>query len=289
MKRALIFVIFLLIIIGCEGALTNEEIQARIIEANSNLKSYVMDTKMSMNMKINSSMMNMDMGTELVAHGKVDREDKRLQLVGTATAVMIGMNMNVDTEIYIIDNVMYQKTPMLWTKETMDEDIWRQQDQLESMLFLVDGADIRVVGTERNEKGTYYVIEITPNLQKIGDYMMQQQGDEIKTYDFDYEEIIDKFLIKIWVNKKTYVIEKSNIDMKMVLNNENMDVPEGEGESSISMQLKSEVELSEIGKPQKIELPEEALNSTGLTSVGTNIRKSSMGSITGNVVSDVFG
>ena len=176
MKKILGLIFLLAIIVGCEGVLTNEEIQAKIIEANSNLKSYEMDTTMGLQMSVDSKGYNMDIGTELVAHGKVDRENKRLAIVGTAKTNTVGMNMDMDTEIYVIDNVIYTKTPMLWSKQTLDEDIWRQRDQLENMVVLIDGAKIKVVGTEASEKGIFYVVEIIPDMQKVGDYMMQNQG-----------------------------------------------------------------------------------------------------------------
>ncbi|MFC1801289.1 DUF6612 family protein [Nanoarchaeota archaeon] len=247
---ALLIGLFLLT--GCTG-LSTEEIQNKMVEANSNVDTYTVDMDMKLDMTMELFGSEMEIGTDMDATGAVDRPNKAMFLEGIMNLEMWGMKEEMDMEIYIIDDYLYTQSMGYWSKEELTEDIWSEQDQIEQAIELINSGTIERLDDEDN----YYVIKVDPDLQVLAEQVLQQQDQsDFFSEDMDFEDMIKEYTAVIWINKDSFVIEKSLISVKMVMTPENSGETELEG--NLGMDMTVRVEISNINQEVDITLPKAA-------------------------------
>jgi len=134
---------------------------------------------------------------------------------------------------------------------------------------------------------SYYVVQIEPDLKKIAEMALKNQNAELSE-DMDFEDMIKSYSSTIWVNKKTYVIEKSTVDMEMVITPENTGV---EDAKPLTMKSYVEMVLSNFDGEANIVLPEGASEALSLEDLQaqmsqepTVVDSTGMDSVTGNFI-----
>ena len=260
MKKKLILLLALTITLialsGCdESTIDLEELQARLIAANANIDTY--DFEIDMDMKTSMMMLgqNMDLDMEMKYTGAIDRPNQKLYMTGVMTSNIMGMNMDIDMDVYLVDGQMYTKTMNQWMREPFDESAWSDQDQIEQSIELIQSGTIALEREARMKGKQYYVVSIKPDLKKLTEIVLQEQELGQLDLDINFEDVIKEYTLTIWVNKQTFIIDRSESYVVMSFTPEDL----GEiGDEEIKMVFKSDTTINNVNKPVNIVLPEEA-------------------------------
>ena len=124
-----ILLIGMFLLAGCSTELNTKELQDKVIQANSNIRTYSLDLKMNTNSIIigdESLGQRMEIKSESNTNGAVDRTNKKMALKGKVDAS--GILIEVDS--YIVNDYLYTKSLDMWVKTKLDQDTWAQQDQI---------------------------------------------------------------------------------------------------------------------------------------------------------------
>lgn len=243
-----------------EQVLSSEELQEKFIEANSNIKSYTFDMDMDMNMKMDVEGKMTDVISSMKSNGRISQEDKKMALKAVITSQAEGINMDMDMEMYMANNMMYTKTMGAWFKSEFNQDVWNQQDQVKQFIELVKTGNVERLSDE----GQFHVIKVEPDMKKFAELMLEQQSQEIPL-EQDLSDMIKKYSVTIWIDKNSYVMKKSKVDMKMVITPEAMGSSQADG--SMEMDTVTEISISNINKHVTIDIPQEALDAESLTDI----------------------
>jgi len=258
---------------GCVENITNDELKAKLIEANSNLKTYSFVLDMDMDMAMKSSLMNADLKAKLITDGKIDQDNKKMEMNMKMSYGGQGLNMDMDVKAYIDGDYMYMKMFNTWIKQSLTEgasDVWDDQNQAEQMLELVESGTIERLADESKNENDYYVLKILPSQEKLAEYLMKSQKSNnqlLADSSLDYSKMIKSYAVTVWINKNTFVAERYTIAAKMVIDSSDMegvDADEKE-QGSIEMDIKADISISDINKPISINIPQEALEAKSYT------------------------
>jgi hypothetical protein len=212
-KLILIFLILgILALSGCTKSLTAEELTTRIVEANSNLEIYSTKSNINMSM-ISSGDFDMSTGSVMTTEGKINRKLKE----GEATVTMNLLGMNIKTKIYIKDDYVYTNVMNQWVKQKLDNSTWQEQDSARVVLELMQYADIKPLKDESFDGESYYVFEIHPDLNKLMEILLKSEQTEMLSDELNLKEVFTDYSTTIWVNKDSYIIEKSIVKATMNL------------------------------------------------------------------------
>jgi len=276
---AILFIVPLLVI-GCTPnqeftAGQIDDLQTRLIAANADIDTYTMTVTTDADMTMNMLGQDMEIQTTANMDGAIDRPNKKLSMVGTTSTGGSGMNMEIESAVYIIGNEMYMKTFNTWLKMSYDIDLWNQQDQIQQTIDLIKSGSVVMNGEETIEGKTFYKVTVTPDMAKVAEMMLkQQQQNDLLGEDFNLADMVKEFTQTIWVNKQNYIVERSSTHMVMEIT-----TGEGEETSTIFMDMTVDTVIDNINKPVSIVLPEEAEDAR---SIDTQVQDS----ITGNVIRD---
>ncbi|MFC1774962.1 DUF6612 family protein, partial [Nanoarchaeota archaeon] len=149
---------------------------------------------------------------------------------------------------------------------------WKEKDQIQQMVDLVDSGQIEQLTDEEltidGKKSSYYVVKIIPDLKVLAQQTMQSQMNDLSSLGASIEDMIKQYSAIVYINKKTFVIERSVVDMEMVF------TPPVEdemgaliGEMTIDMTLVAD--MYDINEPVEITLPAGASNAADASSLGT--------------------
>ena len=267
--RLFICCIVCFLLISCSSGLTPEQIQDRLIKANSNLNSYSIEMRMDMNIETDYMGKIMDVTSIVISEGLFDRQNKKMVMKGTVTSRSEDVQTDMETEAYIMDNFLYSKTMDIWMKMEMSNSIWSQQDQIEQTLELIKSGDLELLDEEKIDGKEYYVAKLNPDIKKILEIAFKNQEQQLSQLETDFEDMIEKYSATIWVNKDTFIIEKSRVEMTMNVESEEV----AGDQSSGHMELDSVVEskISNINLPVEITLPKEAENAQDLSELQESI------------------
>lgn len=279
-KTMMIFAIIALAIVlgGCQENLTDQQIKQKLIEANSNLNTYSAD----INMDISSTISVMDESGDLkiTMDGKIDvnQETKQMAMTGEMRMDLSGLPeasdtvpQKMDMETYISEGYLYSKFMGAWMKVKLDEKMWDQQNQIGHYLEYVDSGSIERLQDETIEGTGYYVVKIKPNMQDVLEYALKQQSQtpqDMDLNDLNWEDLITDFSSKIWINKETFIIERSEESISLLMTPENMgalgaDMDYGE----MRMDLDTSTKIYNINKDIEIIVPEEAENAIDMSAL----------------------
>ena len=251
---------------GCTEELTTNEIQSRLIQANSGMNTYTIDMKMDMdiNMVTDASDEPVSIRYDITTNGDIDRTNKEMALKGTVKSEIAGMTPQMNTETYLVDNHLYTKNQDTWIKMKFEEDTWAQQDKMDELTEMIESGNIEHMNDESFNGNSYYVIKINPDLNKVAKHALNQQQTTSLNQNINYGDIVKDYSSTVWVNKKTFIIEKSRTEIRIVMAAEDMDADDAMGTKSMEIASVIELSISNINEPVNIILPEEAQSAIDL-------------------------
>lgn len=292
MKKELIIGLCALMIVlsGCSDGTDIEDVEAlkaKIIDVNSKVDSYEIEMNMGMSMKTTGAPTDLDITMSMDSEGMVNQKSKEMYLKMTISSNM-GMLEGMETEMYVLGDYTYTKMMESWTKTKTEDDIWNQQDKMQSTMDMLEDAEIEVL--EPSNANNQIVIKIIPDSKKIAlAALAQSQSDGMidDSRNIDYEKMIQGVTFTLWINKNSYIIEKQYMKMDLYMDTEVLDIEEKD-DVKMDMSIEMTVEISNIGNVKQIVLPEEAKEAMDITSYmgGSG---SGMGMATGGAIADVFG
>lgn len=261
--------------VGCaekEETLTSEQINQIITEAVNGLaeaESYGFDMDVSMTMDVIGGTEPGTMSMDADATGVIDSVNKEMQMV-------MGMTMNVPgqdeqemhMDMYIVGEWVYVKMSIpemgdQWMKMKLTPEMWETQKQVEQQMELLKTAtEVKFVGSEVVDGIDCYVFDIIPDLEKLAEYLSQQQGMQgLDLEDIEnLEELFENMSISIkeWIAEDSSLLTKATAHMLMEV------TPEDVGASPkdfdrMTMDLSTDMTVYDYNQPVSIELPPEAL------------------------------
>jgi len=254
-------IIFVLIFSGCMGeqkgvlpkegvsstiGLTAEQIRDKSVEAMDNVHSYAFDMDIKISIE-EQGMRSMDM----TGNGRVDLKNKRMH-----SKIDVGMmGMTISTETYLIDNMQYIMLPTMgWVKNETEANIWEKENLVKSQKDLMEGIEVKLLGSENINGIDCYIIEMKPNKEEILQLFGQQMGDTSGISSAEIGEMIRSTELKEWIAKDTFLVRRSMADMQM----------ETKGKT---LNIEMTIDIYDYNKDMNIELPEEAKNAQDIEDV----------------------
>ena len=266
-----------LFISACAAGPNSADFQQKLIDANSNIKSYSLDMDMNMKMDLTGQGMSLQMNTVTQATGQVDTANKKMHMNMNMKADAFGQKTETNTEMYSVGDSVYTSTAGQWFKAPFDQKTWDSQDSIKSQLDLLKSGTIEQLPDETIDGKAYYVVKVKPDMKKLAEQMMQGGGSGMPA-DLDFGKVIKNFDVMLWVNKDTFVMERSKTTMKMEMTAADLGK---EGEGNMAFDIMSDAKMSNIDAPVDITLPAAAANAVDASSM--------MGGATGNAVAaDAF-
>ncbi len=214
--------------------MTGEELLDKVLAADENLH--------TCKMLITIKMETMGMSISLEGHGAVDSNAEEMSL-----------DMGDLASVYVVDGWLYMQDPYSgWVKMELTEDLWEENDQIAGQLDILEQyVDVKILGTEQVMGSDCYVVQVTPELQALWDWAMQEQDIEGFDIDIDIEEMLKEFTIKVWIEKGTFYMTQGSVDMVMEILGQKMSMVEI-------------ITLYDINEPVSIYLPYEAQDAVEL-------------------------
>jgi hypothetical protein len=241
---------------ACAGEPSAQEIVDGVIKSFENIKTCQLDMDVTIDLTVED-----EVGTFTISSsGIVDFENRQMRTETTIKSVgETQPEMETINDQYVVDGILYSGAgalgeELMWMKLEAPEEWWEASQQMgwgESQIELLKGAQVQVIGSEKVDGIDCYVIEVTPDLEKLWQLSNSLTFQETPDVAEDYlEEVLRSFSVKQWVIKDTYFIAKAKIDISTEF------PPETLGPSKIDIDM---VLLSyNYNQPVSIELPPEA-------------------------------
>ena len=140
---------------------------------------------------------------------------------------------------------------------------WDSYDQMQMQVDLLDYGEVDRLNDEVVNNEDCYVLKILPDVDKLYEIMMNQQGLGTGVLQNSYlSDIIKDFSIKLWISKETNFIMKAYeyVSMEMTLY-----------ESTTSMTMETMILFTNYNTAIMIELPEDAENATSYLDIFSTI------------------
>jgi len=271
---------------GCveEEQLSTAEIKEMVLATAESIDTYKFDMNMTQKMLISNETGEMEMTTLSTGNGVVDNLNKKMKLGMTMTMKMpeeveMPDTMEMKMDMYFINNTIYSKMdmgipemPAQWTKMEMPEgyeESWESQNQVDQQRELLNVSEVELLEDEKVNDVDCYVLKLTPDIEKYWDIMMKQEGmSELmqnlqQNVSFDIGEMIKEMSLEYWIAKDTKFPMKTEMQIKMVMSSEDLNIPETEEEFTMTVDQRTDMVFYDYNKPVTIELPKEAESAAG--------------------------
>ena len=266
--------------IGCGGGetLTPEQIDqlaTNVTSAMEDIETYQFDMDMGMTMDVTGGTEEGKITMDATGNGAVSLVDQKMKMMMTMAMDIPGMGEEtMEQESYLVGGWMYIRQTMAgmdlgWMKMEMPEGTWETQDQLDQQIEFLTGGDLSLVkslGSEKVAGVDCYVLEVTPDMVDLANYLSQQQGMEGLT-PADLTKLvvaIKQFSIKEWLAKDSYRCMKASIYIHMEMTPELLDMSPEEFEK-MAMDMDIEMTFRDYNEPVSIILPPGALDAQEIT------------------------
>ena len=131
---------------------------------------------------------------------------------------------------------------------------WDSYDQMQMHVDLLKYSEVERLDDERVNNIDCYVLKIKPDVTKLHEIMMNQNGLSSGMLPIsNFTDMIDEFSIKIWISKEKNLIMKAYESMTMLMTI---------NEYSTSTKLDVTILFFNYNKEICIELPKDAENAT---------------------------
>lgn len=271
---------------GCieEEEMSTAEIKAMVLATAENIDTYKFDLDMTQKTLISNETSDMEIMTISTGKGAADNINEKLMMEMTMTMKMpekaeMPDTMEMKMDMYFINNTMYTKMdmgipglPTQWTKMEMPEgyeESWESQNQVDQQIELLKVSEMELLEDEKVNDVDCYVLKLTPDIEKYWDIMMKQEGmSELmqnlqQNVSFDIGEMIKEMSLKYWIAKDTKFPMKTEMQIKMVMSSEDLNIPETEEKFTMTMDQRTDMVFYDYNKPVTIELPKEAESAAG--------------------------
>jgi len=257
--------------VGCAQkgeVLTPEQIDQIVTEAVSaavEANTYQFDMDMSVTMEVIGGTEPGTMTMDAVGTGAIDNVHKEMQMLMTMTMNIPEQGeQEMGMETYIVGEWMYMEMSVpemdeQWMKMELPEGMWETQNQLEQQMELLEtAAEVKFVDSEIVDDVDCYIFEITPDMEKLADYLSQQLGMEgINLGELNLAELFKEMSVKEWIAKDSYLLTKTEVHMLMELTPEDVGATSEDFER-MTMDLSMGMTVHDYNQPVSIELPPEA-------------------------------
>ena len=268
--------------VGCGGegeTLTPEQIDqlvANVTSAQEDIETYQFDVDMGMTMGVTGGTAEGEITMDASGDGAMSLVDQRMKMLMTMTMDIPGMGEEtMEQESYLVGGWMYVRQSLAgmdlgWMKMEMPEETWETQNQLDQQIEFLTGGNLSLVkflGSEKVSGVDCYVLEVTPDMVDLANYLSQQQGMEDLTA-LDLTQLIiaiKQFSIKEWLAKDSGLCMKASDRIYMEMTPELLNVSPEEFEK-MAMDMDIAITFRDYNKPVSIVLPPEALNAQEITS-----------------------
>ena len=257
--------VMVLSLAACAEEPSAQEIVDGVIESLDAIRTYQFDMDMTMDMAGEAEGEAFEGTMAMDSSGASDLENRQMKMDMTMNMAMTGQpEMEMGMEMYLIGDMMYMLTEIsgmepMWVKSEMPEGYWGKMSQVDSQTELLEAAQVEVIGSESVEGIDCYVLQVTPDLERLWQTVMQQAqvtGEAPAVTEESLQEMFQSFSVKQWIAKDTYFLTKAEIDMAMELTPELMGYPEEEG--LLTMDIAMNLLAYSYNQPVSIELPPEA-------------------------------
>jgi outer membrane murein-binding lipoprotein Lpp len=237
---------------------------------------------------------NQDMNMDMSVTGGSDPGEAKMNLtsegVQNSTSHEMQMTMEMSTrvnassekssqdvtgDIYMLQDWIYMKLKMAelgekWVKMPVSEEMENAYDMnvVNDQLALIESyTEVQLLKHETVENSECYVLNIVPDVVKLMQWAMGQQG---AGEEFSFNEIAalkDAFKelnYIMWIVKDTKYVKKVTLDMRMEMNSGQMGTT-GADFDNMTMNIEFAMLLRDYNNPVSIVLPDEALNAQEMT------------------------
>jgi hypothetical protein len=248
--------------------LTAEQVDQIVIDAVNAVaeaETYKFDMGMFMTMAVvgGTDPGTMTMGANTT--GAIDNVNQEMQMVMDETMnVPQQGEQQMQVEMYIANDWIYAKTSIgeQWMKTELTPEMWQTQKQAEQQIELLKTAKkVRFLGSEVVDGIQCYVFDIIPDMEKLVDYLNQEQS--MVGVGLDIAKLAELFAnmsisIKEWVAEDTLLLTKTTAHMFVEVSPEDVGATEEDFEK-MTIDMSVEVLAHDYNQPVSIELPPEAL------------------------------
>lgn len=260
-KRSIAFILFSILLVATFACgpgeelppgVTVEGITDQAISANAGIDTYRFDMVMTMEEETSKVKMTSQMS------GAIDEPSEKMYMDMDMIMEMPGEeDMEISMEMYLVEDWMYMKMevpgePPIWMKSPMEVGDWEEWDIGSQQLDWLIDAEVEFLRTETVDGTECYVLKVTPDLEKLWEWALQQIGEE-PIPGLDLEELISDFSVEQWVAKDTYLIVKDVTEMTMKFGPEVTGMP-----FEMTYDIAATTVIYDINQPVTIELPAEA-------------------------------
>ncbi|WP_102028118.1 DUF6612 family protein [Salirhabdus sp. Marseille-P4669] len=245
---------------GSENADVNE-IYKNAVEAAEDMKSAEFVIDLTQDMKLASQGMEMTMDSKM--EGSMIVEPMAMHQKGTMNVMMAGESMEMDMEMYMVDDevYMYDSESAAWMKMDagMVPQITGEQPDVNEQLEMMEPY---IEDFKQEEKDGNYVLRFTADGDGVKELtkelMSQYMNQDVTAQLGDITEVLDNteisdVSISMYIDKESYQLRKYDMDMDMKMN------IEGE---ELELAQQATMEYTSINKVEKIEVPQEVKDSS---------------------------
>ena len=265
---ALVLSFSLVAFAGCKEKLPQEEIDqiiAGALAASYDTVSFDMDVPMTIEAEGGD-----DPGAISVAMsgtGFVDIINQAMRMTMEADMNIPGAGPQViNAEIYVLEGWMYtvMHIPGLdeqWVKTALTEQMWQQQDQVEQYVeLLATAVDIDYKGTETVNGVECYVFEIEPDMDTLGDLMVEETSGLgiMDLSGLDLGELYQELSVKEWLAKDSYLLQRAEIELVMEIRPSDVGAT-GDDFEKMTIDIEMTMRFYDYDQPFTVVLPPEAL------------------------------
>jgi len=269
-KSILIYITILLVTTAFSGCISSDSVSAaeiKISTLNSSLDINSYSFSMDMAMTTNTDESKTTISTN--AKGAVDVFNHKL-MMEISTSISSSLEMHL--LYYLVDDSMFIKINSFGSEQWMKMNFsefnisWDLFDQMNMQLDLLEFAEVEKIGNDVINNENCYVLKITPDIDKLYNILMNQQGLNIGVFqNFSLSDMVKDFSLKLWISMENNYILKAyeymSIEMTLF-------------DYSSSMTIEINIEFNDYNKPVDIELPEETQNAISYPNFLSNISPS---------------
>ncbi len=143
----------------------------------------------------------------------------------------------------------------------LTEEVWQQQDQVEQYVeLLATAVDIDYKGTETVNGVECYVFEIEPDMDTLGDLMVEETSGLgiMDLSGLDLGELYQELSVKEWLAKDSYLLQRAEVELVMEFRAGDVGAT-GDDFEKMTIDIEMTMRFYDYDQPFAVVLPPEAL------------------------------
>ncbi len=264
----LLFAALLLSGFACGGGAPGgaaEQIRDEAISAGADIATCQFDMDMTMDLRMAMGGETIEITMSVDGEGAIDEPGQKMYMHMDMFMEVPGEeDMQVSMEMYLVEDWVYMKMempgePPTWMKSPMEAGDWEELDITSQQVNMLLDVEVELLGTETVDGTECYVLEVTPDLEKLWALMQSAGAEQGLPPELDVEELITDLSLRQWVAKDTYFPRKTAVNLTMVFTPESLGIPPGlVDEFDATADMTMTMTMHHIKEPVTIELPPEA-------------------------------